>query len=108
MRSYKKRWGEGGREGRVSLLCELPAEAALDTEIPLRDGMVDRRTHFHDLAFLRVYRKFASDAAVRTDRLRARLLRFVPGSSRAQVVFDFAHQRARGAYADAVSAVHAR
>src|SRR5437763_1693302 len=70
--------------------------------------MVDRRTHFHNLSFLRMHILFAADSAIRTDRLRARLLRFVPGSCRAHVVFDFAHQRSRGTHANTVPAVHAR
>src|SRR5690349_14712289 len=35
-------------------LRELPPEAALDAQVPLRHGVVERRTHFHNLAFLRV------------------------------------------------------
>src|SRR5690348_13508265 len=119
MRSSEKRWGEGNRpsqrspmkgelRGLLGSLRELPAEAAFDAEIALRHGMVERRTHFHDSSFLGVHRQFASDSAVRTDRFRARLFRFVPGSRRAHVVFDFAHQRARGAHGDTVPAVHAR
>ena len=62
----KKGGGEGNRpsqrspmkgelRGLLDSLRELPAEAALNAEIPLRDGMLDRRTHFHDLPFLRVH-----------------------------------------------------
>ncbi len=90
------------------ILHELPAEAPLDAQVSLRHRVVDRRTDFHNLAILCVYRHSATHPAIRTNGFRARLARFVPRSRGTHLVFDFAHERAGGAYADAVPAIHAR
>src|SRR5207244_8091903 len=50
----------------------------------------------------------AAGAAVRTPGLRAALPCFVPRAGGAHVVLALEHQRAGGAHADAVAAVHAR
>ena len=72
------------------------------------DGVVERRTHFHDLPSLSVDGKLAAHAAIRANRFRVRLPRFVPRSRLAHVVFGFAHQRAGRADANAIPAIHAR
>src|SRR6516225_3132422 len=57
---------------------EAPAKPAFDAEVAGRDGVVERRGRLDDLAVLHVQRQRAADAAVRTDRIRRRLTRFVP------------------------------
>src|SRR5216683_1004143 len=76
-------------------LCELPPESSLDAKIPLSDRVVERGRHFNDLPFLGVNRQFAPHAAIRTDCLRARLLRLLPGARLPHVVLGLEHQRAR-------------
>ncbi len=73
----------------------------------VRDGVIQRRTHAHNFAILRVNGERAAHAAVGADRIGVNLLRFFPGSRFAHVEFAFEHQRAGGANADAISAVDA-
>jgi len=88
-------------------LDELPPKSALDTEIALRHGVIQRRSHTHDIAILLVNRERASHAAVGTNGVGMSLAGFVPGAGLAHIVFALEHQRSRGADADAVPTVNA-
>src|SRR2546429_5705905 len=77
------------------ILHELPAEAPLDAQVSLRHRVVDRRTDFHNLAILCVYRHSATHPAIRTNGFRARLARFVPRSRGTHLVFDLDRKSTR-------------
>src|SRR5438093_10792916 len=72
----------------------------------MRDAVVERRSDFGDAAVLGVAGEVAADAAVGTDRVDLSLPRFVPNAGLAHVVFGLEHQRAGGAHADTIAAVH--
>src|SRR6266513_1748377 len=98
----------GRASSRCSRICKLPTKSSLDAEISLRDRMIQRRAHFHDLPRLRVNRKFAAHTAIRTNRVGLRLLSFIPGPHRPPLVLGLEHQCARGAHTDAIAAINAR
>src|SRR6267154_969149 len=80
---------------------KLPTEAPFDAEISQRDGVVEGRAYFHDLAFLRVNCQFAAHSAIRTDGIGVCLLSFIPRRRGSHIVLGLEHQRARGADANA-------
>src|SRR5262245_29759162 len=82
----------------------LPAEAALDAEVALRDSGVERRGHLDDRVVLHVQGERAADAAVGADRGRLRLAALVPLAGAAQVELRLENERAGRAHADAVAA----
>src|SRR6476646_1037525 len=86
---------------------ELEAEAALDAEVPIRDGRIRRRCHLDDAVVLGVELDDAAHPAVGADGLGHGLGRLVPGPGLAHVVLGLEHQRSGRADADAVAAVHA-
>ena len=88
-------------------LDKLPAETAFDAKVAIGYGVVEGRSYFHDLAVLGVNGQAATDAAVGANRIRFDLARFIPRALPAHVVFGFEHQGARGADADAVTAIDA-
>src|ERR1035438_3238568 len=81
-------------------LHKLPAEPPFDTKIAMSHTVVEWRGHAHDLAFLLMHGEVAAYAAIRTDGVSLGLEAFVPCAGLAHVIFNFEHQRARGAYAD--------
>src|SRR6187401_1353133 len=94
--------------GTWARVDEAPAKPALDAQIALGDGVVERRGRLHDLAVLDVQRQRAADTAIRTDRVGRRLARFVPRALAPQVELPARHERARRADGDAVAAVDTR
>src|SRR5262249_25023227 len=88
-------------------LHELPAKPSLDAEVAVCHGMVERRGDLHDLSILLVHGKVAASAAIRADGGRLLLALFVPCAGLAHLAFALEHERARGAYANAVPAIDA-
>src|SRR3982074_828056 len=95
-------------ETLLSNLGELPAEAPLNAETSMSDRVIERRGHADDLAVLGMNREITAHATVRTNRIRASLLGFVPGAGLPHVVFALEHQCPGGAHADAVPAIDTR
>jgi hypothetical protein len=61
-----------------AVLHRLPAEPALDTEMAVRDVVVERRCDTNDVVLLDVELQRAADTAVGADRVGDGLLRLVP------------------------------
>src|SRR5690242_8597096 len=88
-------------------LDELKAEPSLHAQVAAADVMVQGGGHLHDPVVLYVQVEVAAHAAVGADRGGDRLPRLVPGTGLPHVVLAGEHQRAGGAYPDAVAAVDA-
>src|SRR5438552_5826578 len=76
------------------ILHKFKAKTAFDAEVAVSDADVHRRGDLHDAVVLRVKRQRAADAAVRADRIRLILLRFIPCAGFAHVMFALEHESA--------------
>lgn len=107
---FRKR-GAGRSHGIRAFLAnldKLPAESPLDAQVAIGHRVIERRSDTDYVPILRMDRQRTAHAAIRADGVGASLARFFPGPRVARVELRFEHERARGAYADAVSAIHAR
>src|SRR5438093_10775778 len=89
----------------LAILDKLKTKPAFNAEMAVCDADVERRCDLHNAIVLGMESQCAADTTVRTNGVGFLLVRFVPGTSLAHVVFGFEHQRAGGTDADAVSAV---
>ena len=84
----------------------LKPEATLDAKVAVRYRVVARRGDLDDCVVLHVQGERTSDPAIRANRIRLSLFRFVPCAVLAHVVFTCKHQRTGWANLNAVTAIN--